>query len=125
MADPAAHQIEQYAALRQHAAIEVGQRPDCVLVDMIDEPRLLIKMDVVLVVDPVEGAVRQCESVSHAATLSPAFCSCERRPGTDSRREKHNQRLGTAEPLAVSAANLQPATHCNILQGIDRDAFQP
>ena len=40
MADPAAHQIEQHAALRQHAAIEIGQRGDRVLVDMIDEPRL-------------------------------------------------------------------------------------
>jgi len=59
MADPAAHQIEQDAARGQYAAIELRQRGNCPVVDVMDEPGRLVKKLVLLPIDLGEGALRQ------------------------------------------------------------------
>ena len=71
MADPAAHQVEQHAALRQHGAVEIRQRGDRFVIDVINQPRLFVEQFVLVAVDLAEGALRQPERFAHVT--SPSF----------------------------------------------------
>src|SRR5262245_25336402 len=63
MADPAAHQIEERAARRQHGAIEIRQRGDRAVIDVLDETGRLVEQRVVRFVEAGEGARRQAQRV--------------------------------------------------------------
>ena len=56
MADPAAHQVEQYAAVRQGRPVQFGQCGDRAVVDMQHEARRLVEEFVLFRVEFGEGA---------------------------------------------------------------------
>ena len=105
VADPAAHQIEQRAAGRQHGAIKLGQGRDRAVIDVLDEPRRLIEQRVVGFVETGEGARREAQRVFRRVSHSGASAvvwAARVRPGSQAGNRGHRRRHRIAAATALA-----------------------
>src|SRR5208283_1920158 len=88
VADPAAHQVEQYPARGQDRPVEGGQRGNRAVVDVADKARRLIEYFVVFGVQFLKGTGRQPERIREISLLvlfhgrsHERFAAARLRPG--------------------------------------------
>src|SRR5208283_1074111 len=81
VADPAAHQVEQYPARGQDRPVKGGQRGNRAVVDVADKARRLIEYFVVFGVQFLKGTGRQPERTRGISVLVLSMMAINRRSG--------------------------------------------